>query len=544
MKKFRLPSFTELSVGAAVLAVVAIVSLGAPASAQQSGASASLHSDYVTGPPRVFVPGPPGARSVRSGWATDTRAKVRAPIKAIQCGHLLDVRERRVRRNVTVLTNGERITAIKDGMVRPTDADAVIDLRDQVCAPGLMDMHVHLTARFVRTGETDRPENLFDYTVSELAIGLANAREMIYSGVTTIRSPAEFLPHRASAYLNEAIEKWEFVGPRMFSASYQIGSRTTTGRVVAAGDRYYEKRNLPPNMAAVSDLLYNLADHNDVRQAVRNAVANGEEWVKVTVDTGGDLSPPMGHRMGWTQEQLQAMADEAHKHGTRITGHIETDGATRMAVLAGFDSVEHAYIPSKETADLMKERNVYWSTTLVDLTFGHDATDPRLGHDPPLSRHKSVLEQMKRRDEAFKYAYSIGVPVVYASDDWFNPSNHRGRMVLEFSQYLALGVAPWDVLKFATLNPAAMLGESNNLGSIDPGRYADIIALPRSPLEDVTAYNDVNFVMKGGNVVRDDLRRSPLPDVFALQLPDVTYVVKDPKAPFTPENLTCTGRDC
>lgn len=503
MKKSTLRSLMALSLGVAVLAVWAIASGGEP----------------------------------RSGWATDDRARVRAPTKAIHCGQLLDVRQRQVRRNVTILINGERIVEIRSGRVRPRDADAIIDLHDQVCAPGIMDMHLHLTASPIRTGETDRPEDHFHFTVAETALGLAHARETLYSGVTTIRSPGEHLPNRASVYMNEAIEKWEHPGPRIYLASHQIGRDYARELVVGAGDRYYEKRKR-------NNIFYEpTKSGDDVRQAVRNALAHGEEWVKVTVDIGGPLTT-MEHHNLWTFEELQAMADETHKLGRKITGHIETDEWTRKAVLAGFDSVEHAHIPSRETLDLMKERRVYWSTTLVDLTLGHDATDPLIGADEPLSRSKDVRPQMAARDEAFRYAYSIGVPMVYASDGWFNPSNHRGRMVLEFSEYLALGVTPWDLLTIATLNPAAMLGESDNLGSIDPGKYADIIAMPRNPLADITAFSRVNFVMKGGNVVRDDLHRSPLPDVFAMQMPDVTYVVRDPKALFTPDNLVCTGRDC
>lgn len=512
MSKTTLLSSIPRALGAAVLAIGA----GAGAASAQPDASATYQP--------------------RSGFAADDRARVRAPNKAIQCGQLLDVRARKVRRNVTILIKGERIVEIRTGRVRPRDADAVIDLHDQVCAPGLMDMHLHLTSSFIRRGETDRPQDPFHYTVSEVALGLAHARETLYSGVTTIRSTGEFLPNRASVYMNEAIEKWEHPGPRIYLASHQIGYDYARRPVVAAGERAYETRK--PNT-----IEYDLTEPGgDVRQAVRNATSHGEEWVKVTVDVGGPLGR-MQHLRLWSLEELRAMADEAHKRGRKITGHIETEAATRDAVLAGFDSVEHAFSPSNETLDLMKARNVYWSTTLSDLTLAHDPTDPLLGPDAPLAPGRDLTAETADRDRAFRYAYSIGVQMVYASDGIFNPGNHRGRMVLEFSQYLALGVTPWDLLRIATLNPAAMLGESDNLGSIDPGKYADIIALPRNPLEDVTAFNDVRFVMKGGNVVRDDQHRNPLPDIFAMQAPDVTYVVK-PGAPFTRDHLVCTGADC
>ncbi len=541
MRKAKSGPFAALT---AALAIAAMVGVGA-SSAQPRTSDAhtpEIHQqpDFISGPPRAFVPGPPSARSVRSGWATDTARLIRAPIKAIQCGQLLDVMEQRVRQNVTILINGERIVAIRDGLLRPNGADAIIDLHDQVCAPGLMDMHLHLTQEFLRPGETDRPRDPFYFNVSETAIALAFARDTLLSGVTTIRTPAEMLPNRAFAYLNESIQSGHHLGPRIFAASYQIGRDYAKATVIAAGEGYYERRVPSP----VNVPYDRTRPGGDVRQAVRDSIARGEQWVKLSVDVGGELSFGMPHVRLWSLEEMRAMADEAHKWGARITGHIESDETTRDAALAGFDSVEHGYIPSRETANLMRERNVYWSTTLVDLTLGFDAGDPLLGAEQPTSRGRDTSALLRRRDEAFRYAYGIGVPIVWASDGAFEPGTRRGRMVLEFSQRLALGVTPWDLLKMATLNGAAMLGEANNLGSVDPGKYADIIAFPTNPLDDVRTYNRVSFVMKGGNIVRDDLHRSPLPDVFALRSPDVTYVVRDPRAPFTVGNLRCAGRDC
>jgi imidazolonepropionase-like amidohydrolase len=509
-------------------------------SAKSNGSSnaESLVTTYADNPPSATSTEPPSARRVRTGWIADPRPRVRAPYKAIQCGALLDVGAQRVRRNVTIVTNGERIAEIRDGLVRPENVDAVIDLHDQVCAPGLMDMHVHLASQFPRTAELETPRDPLHHAVYQTAQSGSFARDLLLSGVTTVRSPGELFLNAGSVYMRDAIDRWEMLGPRIFTATRMLASDYCRELVVAAGDLYYERR--PPGRFPFESWR----PGEDVRAAVRNALALGEDWVKLSVDVGGDFSPGMPYHRVFTLEQMRDAADEAHRLGARITGHIETDEATRDAVLAGLDSIEHAYVLSRETAQLMKERNVYWSTTLVDFTGIYDPADARLGGAaaPPTN---VTNDWMKRRDESFRYAYSIGVPMVFATDWQLGyVGATRGRTVLELSEYLALGVTPWDLLKFATLNPAAMLGESENLGSIDPGKYADLIAFPRNPLDDVRAYNEVNFVMKGGNVVRDDQHRSPLPDVFVMQLPDVTYVVRDPSEPFTKENVTCTGSDC
>ena len=465
------------------------------------------------------------------GWETNERGStVHAPSKAIQCGRLLDVTNRTVRENVTILLDADRIVAVEEGLLAPEDADAVIDLGDLVCSPGLMDMHLHLTASFYRIGETHRPQDPFHYTVAETAVGLDHAREVLYTGVTTIRSPSEYLPDDGHLWMRDAIRQGLHVGPRIFASDISIGYDYAREIVVGAGERHYELRKR-------NNITYNLTTpgESDVRQAVRDSLDRGEEWVKVSVDIGGDLSD-MEHHQLWSLEELTAMADETHMLGKKITGHIEMDGSIRDAVTAGFDSIEHGYIPSRETADLMKERNIYWSTTLADLQFGYDRNDPLIGADNPVPV-RDLTEQIKRRDEAFKYAYEIGVPMVYASDGWFNPSQNRSRLALEFSNYLHLGVTPWDMLTFATLNPAEMLGESENLGSIDPGKYADIVAFPDNPLEDVVLYNKVKFVMKGGEVFRDDLNRNPLPDVFAMEFADVTYINQGGE-------IVCIGSDC
>ena len=464
------------------------------------------------------------------GWeANDKGTRVDAPSKAIQCGQLLDVPNREILGEVTILIESDRIVGVEFGRLSPQDADAVIDLGDQVCLPGIIDAHVHFAASFIRTGETHRPQDVIEYTVAETAFALANARETLYTGVTTVRSPGEMLPGKGPLMMRDAIRQGYHPGPRIFLADHQIGYDFARNIVVGAGEDHYELRK--PNEVAYDPTV---PGESDVRQAVRDALSHGEDWIKVSVDVAGLTMPAV--RL-FSAQELKDMADEAHKQGAKITAHINSDEAVRDAILAGFDSLEHAYVLSRENADLMKEHGVWWSLTLADLRFTHDPHDPLIGNDVPLSYQRDVSEQMARRDEGFRYAYEIGVPMVYASDGWFNPGNNRGRMVLEFSEYLNLGVTPWEVLTYATVNGAKLLDQTDNLGSIEPGKYADIIALPRNPLDDITAFNDINFVMKGGEVFRDDLHRNPLPDVYAMEFADVTFVVEDGE-------VVCKGSDC
>ena len=187
----------------------------------------------------------------------------------------------------------------------------------------------------------------------------------------------------------------------------------------------------------------------------------------------------------------------------RITAHVSGEEGLRGVIMANFDSVEHAPYLSESLAREMKERGIYLSPTLSPFRQTFDLDDPALGDAELPGEGIDLSTEMARNDEAFRYAYKIGVPMVFATDTTFNPGETRGRPVMEFSELIRLGVSHWDAIAMATLNSAQMLGEADNLGSIDPGKYADIIALSRNPLEDVTAIGDVVFVMKGGQVIRD-----------------------------------------
>jgi len=368
------------------------------------------------------------------GWAANDRgSRVEAPFKAIQCGELLDVLKREVRRDVTVLIEGQRIVAVEKGKRTPKDADAVIDLSDQVCLPGVIDSYAHLTGYIFRNGETHRPQDPIHYAISETALGLAHAREMLYTGVTTLRTPSEYLPKKGPAFFRDAIRQGYHPGPRIFLADISIGYDYAWEIVLNAGENKHRLRK--PNYLTYDGVV---PGKSDVRQAVRDVLSHGEEWVKVAAEVAGRKSHAI--RL-FSAQELKDMADEAHKLGAKITAHVHSDEVAREAILAGYDSLELAYL-SRSNADLLKERGVYWSHSLSDLRLTYDAHDPLIGEDAPLSNNRDVSEQIARRDAGFKYAYEIGAPMVYASYTWFNPGNHRGRMVLEFSEYLNLGATP------------------------------------------------------------------------------------------------------
>ena len=428
------------------------------------------------------------------GWVTSgAKASEKLSLKAVQCGTLLDIIERKERQYVTVVVEGERILSIENGMRKPDRADKVVDLSDAVCLPGLMDMHVHVSMSYPRLNE-ERPLESHAFTAYETLAALKNARRILNKGFTTIRMPGDYLPGFGGVYLRDAINRGDHIGPRMFLATYPKGY--DFARKLAFEHPNYHVRRVP------SEIMYESTTPGEVdaEEAIRSGLEHGEDWIKVSSDIGGLKGEPI---RVFSDEELAAFAEETHKRGKRITAHVSGEEGLRGVIMANFDSVEHAPYVSESLAREMKERGIYLSPTLSPFRQTFDLDDPALGDAELPGEGIDLSTEMARNDEAFRYAYKIGVPMVFATDTTFNPGETRGRPVMEFSELIRLGVSHWDAIAMATLNSAQMLGEADNLGSIDPGKYADIIALSRNPLEDVTAIGDVVFVMKGGQVIRD-----------------------------------------
>ena len=421
------------------------------------------------------------------------KASEEPSLKAVQCGTLLDMTERRVRQNVTVLVEGERITSIKNGRHTPKRADKVIDLSDEVCLPGLMDMHVHVSMSYPRLNE-ERPTESHAFTAYETLAALKNARRILNKGFTTIRMPGDYLPGFGGVYLRDAINRGDHIGPRMFLATYPKGY--DYARKLAFEHPNYHVRRVP------SDIMYEstIPGETDPEEAIRLGLEHGEDWIKVSSDIGGLKGEAI---RVFSDEELAAFAKETHKRGKRITAHVSGEAGLRGVVMANFDSVEHAPYMSESLAQEMKKRGIYLVPTLSPFRQSFDIDDPLLGDVELPGEGIDLSNEMARNDKAFRYAYKIGVPIVFATDTTFNPGETRGRPIMEFSELIRLGVSHWDAIAMATVNSAKLLGEADNLGSIDPGKYADIIALSRNPLEDITAMGDVTFVMKGGQVIRD-----------------------------------------
>ena len=416
------------------------------------------------------------------GAAPDEDARlenaVTSAVTALECGQLLDVKTETVLNNVTVIVEGERIQSVEENGAAPAGARR-IDLSDKVCLPGLMDMHSHvMMSDSVPLGQSSS---------ASLALNaLTTLKELLDRGFTTLRLPGDWDSEFGIVDVRNAVNSGEFPGPRMFVAGHKLGFH-----------RYMKLSGID------AEVGYHKVEPGveGVREAVRIQVEHDVDWVKFIADKG-NLHTEGVVRI-FDDEDVAAFVDEAHKHDTPITAHAIGDAGSLIATLAGADTVEHGFYISKETAEEMKRRDVWLVPTLTVLDMfddeNFDVSKTSMTQDDFDSVRDIYLKNIPYRDEAFKYAYEIGVKMAYGTDMIWPAYAAR-----EFTYLVKRGVTHWDAIQMATINSAELLGMEDDLGSVSAGKIADIVALKGDPLTDISAMEQVRFVMQGGEIIRDD----------------------------------------
>tara|TARA_R110002110_G_scaffold205066_1_gene416773 strand:+ start:179889 stop:181181 length:1293 start_codon:yes stop_codon:yes gene_type:complete len=398
----------------------------------------------------------------------------------LQCGHLLDVESERILKDQQVLISDGVIQDIGKSIDTPADT-VVIDLRQSYCGPGLMDMHVHLFADIGAHGRI-RP-NSISSSLNTL-VGLKNAGEYLRMGFTTVRVMGDMDTHFASIELRNAFEKGMYDGPRMIVAPHALSP---------LGGHSDEKEVSPDQpFKASGPMVANGVDA--IRTAIRREFKYGAQWIKVMA-TGGVLSPGNDPTVAaFSQEEFAAIVEEVHRHNKKVAAHAHGEPGIRMAVEAGFDSIEHGTQLTKDLARSMAKKGIYYVPTVYVMDAAVVAGEQ--GRIPP-ENYAKAKEMAGFHTEAVKHAYQQGVKIVIGSDAVFSKRN----AIKEFGALNKHIQNPWYVLRAGTLVAAEMVDESDNLGSITVGKRADIIALPGNPVDDFAELEKVNFVMKDGKVV-------------------------------------------
>ena len=380
-----------------------------------------------------------------------------------------------------VLVAGEKITAIGSANEVNIPADAeVIDASGTWLIPGLMNMHVHLG--LVLPG--NMAAELADETEGELTLRMAAAaRESLQAGVTTIRLPGE--QRHGDLALKKAIAKGQAHGPRIFSAGEAL--TITGGHGAEEGGVSYD-------------------GPYELMKAARREIAAGASWVKILISggiatDGGDISMPL-----MTPEEINAVVDAAHRFGAKVAAHSGSSAATDVAIDAGIDSIEHGYFLDRPVLQKMQQHGTWLVPTIV---VSQPATQPffeKIGSPEwYLERRDSVG---KEHWKALEMAIEEGVPIALGTDQLpAEPNDGTTATAREAQYYVEAGMTPLQALRSATIEAARMLGADEQLGSLDVGKFADIVAVDRDPTRDVTALRNILLVMKGGTVYRNRLDR-------------------------------------
>lgn len=391
---------------------------------------------------------------------------------AIKAGRLLDVRSGNVTMDVHVLVENDRIASV--GGAVPAGVP-IIDLSNATVLPGLIDCHAHLLGDWRDPSAT---EALRRTSAMATLWGARNLRAYLHHGFTTLRGAGEDDPAYGQLALRDGVELGLIRGPRIVSAGQFISVTGGHGDSdVLAADQALPRR---PNIADTVD---------EVSVAVRRDLKYGADWIKLMA-TGGVSDPLSDFTVQELSEEQMARAVElAHRAHKRVMAHAEGAEGIKAAVRAGVDSIEHGTLLDDEGAALMAEKG----TWLVPTLFTFQDIDPASADPAALAKEQAILPYQQR---AFERALKYELKLAFGSDD--NPDYALAK---EFDALVRAGLPPLEAIRTATLNASELLGLSSDIGTVEAGKLADIIAVCGDPLQDIAAMSQVVFVMKSGEVV-------------------------------------------
>ncbi len=401
---------------------------------------------------------------------------------AIKAGRLLDVRTGKVTPDAVILIEGDRVASV--GGVLPAGV-SVIDLSGLTVLPGLIDAHDHILGNPKDWSSTAG----LRMSAPEAAVwGVHNLQILVDHGFTGVRDACEGLAwDYGQIALRNGIEKGLIRGPRI----------TVAGGCISLTGGHGDEDVLAPGQELPRQP--NIADTVDqVNVSVRHDVKYGADWIKLMA-TGGVMDPMSDFRVQELSEEQMARAVEvAHRAGKRVMAHAEGTAGIKAAVRAGVDSIEHGTILDDEGAELMARKGTWLVPTLETFQRG-PAVAAALGSDPAsIAKQKAILPLQRA---AFEAALRHHVKIAYGVDD--DPDY----VSKEFDALVRGGLSPLGALQAATINAADLLGWSKDMGAIEAGKYADIVAVSGDPLTDIGVMERVVFVMKGGDVVKNTTAR-------------------------------------
>jgi imidazolonepropionase-like amidohydrolase len=401
------------------------------------------------------------------------------PVTFIKAGKLFDGKSQTLRSNVGIVVRGNKILAVGEALTPPQGA-AVIDLPASTVMPGMIDAHTHIV---LHPGDYDL-QNLRETPEYRAIWATVCARKTLEAGFTTIRDMGNEGSALADVALRDAINRGVVPGPRIFTPIQPVSANGA-----------YEMVGYNPYITLPS-LSYRADGEVEIRKQVRNLVKLGADLIKVYIESAEKKQTTQDSLTGvltYTQEELNVIVDEAHRAKLKVIAHAYSDTAVRMGIEAGVSSIEHGLYITDKTLALMAKKGVYYVPTLLVYELWRDGKV--FGEIPPATRAK-LEKTVALHNETFKRALKSKVKIAFGTDTFSILGSNAQELALMVSQ----GIPPIDALRSATSTAAELLDLGQTLGTIEPGKIADIIAVPGDPTKDISVTERVSFVMKDGVV--------------------------------------------
>ena len=399
----------------------------------------------------------------------------------VHCSALLQPETGKLVQNVLITVQGERISAVQENANPPAGA-SVTDLSDHTCLPGLIDTHTHVLLQGDITAEDYDNQLLKESTAYRAILATRSASRELGYGFTTIRDLETEGAGYADVDLKKAINNGIIPGPRMRVATRAMD---VTGAYPLLG---YSPEVPVPHGVQIVDGVEN------GRKAVREQISYGADWIKVYADRSYFVRPDgvLDDIPTFTLDELRAIVDEAHREHHKVASHAMALNGVHNSVEAGVDSVEHGNYIADADLKTMAQKGIFYVPTIF---VGEYVAPGRAA-----AGAKVWLDMLKIHEETFRRALKAGVKIAFGTDvggfDWgIDPAK-------EFPYMVKYGMTPAQAIRAATTSAAELLDMQNDVGSISPGKYADVVAVKGDPLADISLLEKIDFVMKGGEIYK------------------------------------------
>jgi imidazolonepropionase-like amidohydrolase len=400
----------------------------------------------------------------------------------IWCGTLIDGISNDAKKNMTIVIEQNKITAVENGFSKASAVDKTIDLKTKTVTPGWIDAHVHLSHETNPNGYLEGFQlNDVDYAYRSVVF----AHKTLMAGFTTVRDAGG----KIVISLKKAINQGLIDGPRIFAAGTPIGSTGSHGDPTN-GYRSDLMGDPGPKIGVANGV-------DECMKAVRQRYKEGSDVIKIMA-TGGVLDVSTnGTGAQYTEEEIRVIVQTANDYGLKVMAHAHGAEGIKRALRAGVISIEHGTFMDDECIELFKSKGAWYVPTIVA---GKSVSDSaKIPNYFPAVVARKAMEVGPKLQGTFAKAYKAGVKIAFGTDAGVY---QHGKNWLEFGYMIEAGMTPMDAIKAATISAAELLGQKDNLGSIEVGKLADIVAVDGDPLKDPQVFGKVVFVMKNGVVYK------------------------------------------